>query len=45
MHAIVSLAVRFGVAPSAILQWPESDFFYCLAALKLESDERRNSRN
>jgi hypothetical protein len=41
MHAIVSLAVRHGVPPSAILQWSESDFLYSLAALKLEHDEHR----
>jgi hypothetical protein len=45
MRAIVCLAVRFGVAPSVVLQMSETDFFYCLAALKLEADDRRNSRN
>lgn len=39
------MAVRFGVAPSVVLQWSELDFIYCLAAMKLESDDRRNNRN
>jgi hypothetical protein len=41
MRAIVSLAVRFGVAPSVVLGFSETDFLYCLAALKLEADEHR----
>jgi hypothetical protein len=45
MRAVVALAIRLGVPPTAVLQFSDLDFHLCLACLKLENDDRNNSRN